>query len=446
MSRLRLHTAGGGGIPGTYGPSGGSSAIRNDAGPQTVTDPGIGTYFTTADNATIAATIAAGPANSVYVFAAGTYNRTSVMNVGLKHPTLVFLPGAIWNGNGTDFDGIDCTDGGGFNVYGGKFQNFGTTTITSWVPGGLRLRGGGGTIQDVEFTNCHAGLNIHGSNATVSRCKIHGNFRLGGNCSGTGSSNVLVEQCEIYNNNTQNFNHGGHAGGWAKFVDNQLGAGAVTFRANWVHDNAGAGVWFDYWRHTSGQVVVEENVFDDNRYWGIFYEASYGNAVIQRNALYDNAFVVPNLPNNPEAPDWFRAVQMQSSNSDGSLGYGGGVLFTRNIIDGSQRAMGMVNHDYHPSNCKENSFTYNQVILRNPAQLGGDSVQFGAQVGGADLGATKDMWATTSENTFDYNDYQVASTDTKYWKADSAAAGGIPKTWAEWQALGFDVNGSRSLI
>jgi parallel beta-helix repeat protein len=423
-----------------FGPTNGAQSVRDNAGPQTVADPGGGTLFTTADNATITSTIQNGAIGATYRFAAGTYNRTAATNVLDRNPTLIFLPGAIWNGNGGDFDGFDCTQDVGFTVKGGTFQNFGSATGANW-PSGVRLRGPG-LIEDGTFTDCHVGFAINGSNSTLRRNYCHANHRYGYAMSGT-AAGVLIELNEITNNNVAHFNVGGDAGGAGKHgvTTAGVGVGGITIRKNWYHANYGAGLWIDGWRPASGSILIEDNVCENNRNWGIFYELSYGGAIIRRNAVLNNGVAAPTDPNNPESPSWFNAVQLEVSCSDGSLGPGSGIEISRNIVDGSERAMGLLNHDSHPSDCKGVTFQNNDVWLRDPAQISGS----GGYLGGQDSQITKTLW-TESTNRFLTNSYHVASLSTAYWKWGSGAGGGSEQTWAQWQAFGHDAAGSRVAI
>ena len=70
--------------------------------------------------------------------------------------------------------------------------------------------------------------------------------------------------------------------GWEQKV---MESANVTFRNNFVHHNAGAGIWFD---SDNTGAVIEGNRIEDNGHVGIWYEIS-GDAVIRNNAVRRNA-------------------------------------------------------------------------------------------------------------------------------------------------------------
>ena len=95
-----------------------------------------------------------------------------------------------------------------------------------------------------------------------------------------GPSGVIIEKSEIAYNNTRQLSILDDAGG-TKFV----GSDGMIVRGNEVHDNYGAGLWWDgFSRHAR----VYDNVVYDNRNWGIFWELSYGGTRIHDNTLTGN--------------------------------------------------------------------------------------------------------------------------------------------------------------
>lgn len=387
-------------------------------------------------------------------FPSGTYSCTSAysLNANTEYRlqsiagyTRTASDSAVIDGGGRSINALVMSPSINVTIKGGLWQNQGNASAPGYA--GILHNGGstkgGWVVEDAIITTCAAvGLRFQGPNCTARRVYAHTNGRYGMAISENAAGDpvwtgMVVENCRIANNNTLHFNVGGDAGG-TKFLECE-----IICRNNWAHDNYGSGLWFDTSLTNS---LIEDNVCEDNRNWGIFYERSFGGTFIRRNALYDNAFGTPTDPLNPEAPDWYRAVQLLISCSDGTLGLGTGIDVSRNIIDGSTRAIGLVQHGVHPWDCRDIDFHHNQLWLRNTAQLGDDSAQFGAQVGGFDVEVPKILWTVTPPITFDYNEYHVGNLATKYWKWDSGTGGGVPKTWAQWQAYGHDPNGSVVVI
>ena len=96
----------------------------------------------------------------------------------------------------------------------------------------------------------------------------------------------------------------------------------MIVRGNEVHDNYGAGLWWDGF-NTNAQVY--DNVIYDNRNWGIFWELSYGGTKIHHNTLTDNGV-------GDGTANLFSNVQLLVSCSDGSVG---GIEIYENTIDGA---------------------------------------------------------------------------------------------------------------
>ncbi len=110
----------------------------------------------------------------------------------------------------------------------------------------------------------------------------------------------------------------------------------MIVRRNEVHDNYGAGLWWDGFNKNA---QVYDNVVYDNRNWGIFWELSYGGTKIHDNTLTNNGL-------GDGTPNWFNNVQLLVSCSDGSVG---GIEIYENTIDGAAYPLGLINHSGHPS-------------------------------------------------------------------------------------------------
>lgn len=132
------------------------------------------------------------------------------------------------------------------------------------------------TIQNCEVRlNSAAGITV-GVGAQVRNCKIHDNGQIGVTGSGR---DILIEDNQIWTNNTRGYDPGWEAGG----VKLSYGDGSVI-RRNRVYDNRGPGLWCDGdCRNTD----YDSNVVERNYGAGIYHEISY-NAVIRNNVVRHN--------------------------------------------------------------------------------------------------------------------------------------------------------------
>ena len=142
-----------------------------------------------------------------------------------------------------------------------------------------------------------------------------------------GPTGVIIEDSEIAFNNTRELSILDDAGG-TKFV----GSDGMIVRRNEVHDNYGAGLWWDGYNKNA---QVYGNVVYDNRNWGIFCELSYGGTTIHDNTLTDNGL-------GDGTANWGNNVQLLVSASDGSVG--AGIEIYDNTIDGAAYPLGLINH------------------------------------------------------------------------------------------------------
>jgi hypothetical protein len=132
------------------------------------------------------------------------------------------------------------------------------------------------TIEDCEVRlNSGAGLSV-GSGSRVRNSDVHHNGQIGIEGNGT---DIVIEHNRIWSNNSHGFDPTWEAGG-VKIAQSD----GVTFRANYVHDNDGPGLWCDI---DCRNVAYEGNLVEGNRDVGIFHEISF-NAVIRNNVVRHN--------------------------------------------------------------------------------------------------------------------------------------------------------------
>ncbi len=229
----------------------------------------------------IQAKVAAAAPGTTFILKAGTHVRQSVVPksgmtfVGERGAVLDgqnVTPYAFWPGNARPFPADVRIQGLVIERYAPPLQ-MGAVRAGGHAPGdGAR----GWVVQDNEIRyNAASGLRIaHGMRAL--RNHIHHNGQLG--VGGVGDS-VLLEGNEIAHNNTRGLDPGFEAGG-TKFVYSRW----LTARGNFVHHNAGPGLWTD---GNNIDVLYENNRVEDNTGMGIFHEISY-RAVIRNNQVRRN--------------------------------------------------------------------------------------------------------------------------------------------------------------
>jgi parallel beta-helix repeat protein len=345
---------------------------------------------------------------------------SETIETGDRFPILDLRPGAAIDGqNGafTGFDGLDPPpDEAGIILLGGLFQHFGNSSSPSWVTPIIVRRNS--AVIGTEFTNnFNAGLAVQGDNARVSRVNTHHNGRYGlvvtPACSGCpGPENVLIEDSNIAFNNTRMLPTNEAAGG-TKF---SAGTNGMIVRGNTVHDNYGAGLWWDGF-NTNARIY--DNVIYDNYNWGIFWELSYGGAKIHHNTLTGNGEGGQN--------EWLNNVQLLVSCSDGSTG---GIEIYANTIDGAAYPLALINHSAHPTRTRNVYVHDNTMTLRSTSSL----------VGATAFNGLTEIFSASANNRFEDNTYRVPNSAATYWGWN-----GQSLTWTQWQGLGHDRNGSISL-
>jgi parallel beta-helix repeat protein len=423
---MSLRMRRGGDVPGTpppppltYGPTLGAQSVRNGAGARTVVDPGGGVSFNSSSS--LQAAIDAQPLGTTFVCSVNNPVWSGSVSTGTKQPTIIFpgTPGQkVIDGNGGNFYGLGLFPGA--KVYGGKFQNFGTTA------GYGIIHNGGGLVQDVTATSCFdVGIHVTGPNVTVSHCTMfdNGHNGYGGT---TNPEGLVIEYCNVYGNNTRLMN-ACNEGGAGKIG---LQASKGLFNHNWIHDNIGFGAW---WDTSAYDWVIEENVCEGNYFAGLFWEANYGG-VIRNNYIANNgrniavstcALTFENMAN----------VRLSDDSADrvNPSGVVTPVQFTRNIVDHTASYGGQ-------SGVLILLWDHSATTLRHVANVDIFENQFWMRFAVNQRIRCEDT-ATTgypvwdSDNHFFQNDYRVPTGQTGFgfWRWDTGTGGGVTQTYTQWQ-------------
>jgi parallel beta-helix repeat protein len=343
------------------------------------------------------------------------YKLTETIWTGEKHPVLDLRSGAIIDGQNGSFIGINgegAPDGRrGTTILGGTFRHFGNAQAPLAPP---VVMNDNWLVKATEFAdNFDKGLAIQGDNARVSRVNAHHNGRYGlvvaEPCDGCpGPENVLIEDSNIAFNNTRMLPTNDDAGG-TKFTGSTNG---MIVRGNTVHDNYGAGLWWDGF-HTNARIY--NNEVYDNYNWGIFWELSYGGAKIHHNTLTGNGEGGQNA--------WLNNVQLLVSCSDGSTG---GIEIYANTIDGTAYPLALINHSAHPTRTRNVYVHDNTMTLRSTS----------SRVGAMAFDGLTEIFSASANNRFEDNTYRVPDRRGAYWGWDGKAL-----TWSQWRRFGHDNDG-----
>ena len=365
------------------------------------------------------ALIKANPPSTTFCLAQGRYLLSDTIRTGNKFPTLDLRAGAVMDGQNGSFVGIEGADAPasqpGTTILGGVFQHFGNADAPGWITAIIVQRNS--VVDGTEFRESfNAGLSIVGDNARLSDVYTHHNGRYGlyvtHPCiSCPAPKGVIIEDSEIAFNNTRELPTDGDAGG-TKF---SAGTDGMIVRGNEVHDNYGAGLWWDGFNKNA---QVYDNVVYNNRNWGIMWELSNGGAKIHHNTLFGNGI-------GDGSANWASNVQLLVSCSDGSIG---GIEIFENTIDGIAYPHGLINHSCHPTRTSGVYVHDNTITLRAPS----------TRVGAAAFSGLTELFS--ANNRFDHNTYRVPDTNAAYW-----AWNGQTLTWSQWQAFGQDVHGTLEL-
>ncbi len=185
----------------------------------------------------------------------------------------------------------------------------------------------------------------------------------------------------------------------------------VTFRNNFVHHNAGTGIWYD--SNNTGS-VVEGNRVEDNGLIGIFYEIS-SDGIIRNNTIRRNA----------------DAGVMLSVTRD--------MQIYNNTFDSNFRAITYFLNC--PSLAQSTSFDLaNNAAYDNTIIVGTRSGALAGVFSYASCTSTQVApYLNGSKNlTFSRNAYSVPSVNGWYWLWDGL------RYWGMWQSLGQDLNSTVS--
>jgi Right handed beta helix region len=253
--------------------------------------------------------------------------------------------------------------------------------------------------NEIRYVHSH-GLRVVGTTLVKSNYIHHaGNMGI----FGAGRGLVFEDNHLAYNNY---LNFGREGGAWHAGATKIVQSDGTVVRGNWSHDNIGDGWWFD---SDNINILVEGNVFERNTRFGLFYETSF-RAIVRNNEFKDNG------------------TDTKSSGAGLWISNSQNMRIHDNLFSGNEYSalsMSWVDRGtspvYGPYEVAD-VFVHDNVIRMNDGFVG---VAY----------AQPEIYS--SNNRFEANRYVVSDPDDRWWHWD-----GGPKTWKEWQSLGFDTTGS----
>jgi len=268
--------------------------------------------------------------------------------------------------------------------------------------GAIHAAGASGwVIEDNELRLNHGyGLRI-GPEMEVRDNSVHHNGQLG--IGGIGSRSLLVGN-EIAYNHTAGFNEGWEAGG-LKLVRSD----GLVIRDNWVHHNAGRGIWTDI---DVINLLVEDNLVESNSRGGIVHEISYAARIVNNVASENGLGFDPWL--------WGAQILVQNS-SDVEVS---GNVVTVSAAGGN--GITVVNQDRGSGNT--GPYVSNRVTISD------NTIRHLGEKGTSGSHSCR----ATNENVFDANTYEAPAV----WFERDRIMWCELFSWAEFQAAGFEPAGT----
>lgn len=379
-------------------------------GPQASITPPAGAVSITAGSS-IQTAINNNPAGTAFYLRAGTHSITASI-VPKTGNTFVGELGAIIDGTG--WSTADTTQAAFRSHLAGTINN---VTIRNLVIRNMPQRGvhawwqnsTGWLVEYCEIHHCLCGVSFPGAsivrNNYIHHCtgdSAGGTIPNGGYISTTGTGSVFEQNEVSYCGETQ------------KVIDH---ADNVTFRQNWFHHNTGVGIWYD---GDCINAVIEDNTIEDNGLQGVMYEISAFGTIryntIRRNG--DCAIFISNARDNDihhnNLTDNFRGIIL--------------LVNLTNVWPANSPYTGALGWDL-----RNNSVHDNNVTL-TPANLPAFPISNGSNY--VNAGDLTPYSSNTKNNTFTKNHYFHPVSDAWLYEW------GVYKTFAQWQALGHDVDGT----
>ena len=358
----------------------------------------------------IQAAVNANPSGTAFCLGTGVHDITSSITPKSGN-TFTGQPGAILDGS--DWSTADTSQAAFRSHLSGtiddvtirnlEIRNMPQRAVHAW-----HENSSGWIVEYCEIHACLCGISFP-RNAIIRHNKVHhntgdsagGTIPNGGYISTAGTGSLIEGNEFSYNGDIQ------------KVIDH---ANDITFRGNWFHHNEGPAIWYD---GDSQNGVIEYNTIEDNIGQGVFYEISaYGT--IRNNAIKRNGDCAIFISNSRDNEIYSNALEDNYR----------GIILLVNLSN--TYAPGAPYADAIGWDLRNNNVHDNDIIL-TPANVAAFPISNGTNY--VNSGSLSLYTSNAKNNNFDRNHYHHPVSDAwlYFW--------GAYKTFAEWQALGYDING-----
>jgi parallel beta-helix repeat protein len=267
------------------------------------------------------------------------------------------------------------------------------------------------TIRYVDASHNH-GIGVHtgpGTHLHHSRMAHNGQMGLRGESVDEKSgfdAPMVIEHNEIAHNREL-----GYSWGWEGGALKILKSTGTAFRNNWVHDNAGPGIWFD---SSNRATTIASNLVEDNTHMGIFYEVSYGPTKISWNTVRRNGAGQPGADG--------AGILITSSRNVEVFG---------NAVDRNERGIALRMTD-RGSGADGKFEVANVRVYNNDIRMLTGWTGLSEETG-------NDAYYTSKGNVFEDNTYRLDDKNARLFRWQR---GPQTNTWKEWRAFGHDLPGA----
>lgn len=331
---------------------------------------------------------------TTYWFPTGVFPRVRLLP---KYgDTLLGAPGAILKG---EYALAEAIGGNAPNV---TIRNLVVEEYANPVQSGAinAIAASGWKVINVDTRRNRGGGLRTGHGLLVQRTYIRSNGQIG--ICGMGDD-IIVEDSEINNNNTDNHDAGWEAGG-SKFVETNR----LMVRRCFFHHNNGPGFWTDI---NNRETTCTECVVEDNVNIGIYHEISYA-ARIFKNQVRRNGHGYP-------VWGWGAGIAVSASSDT--------EVFDNDLVDNAGGIVGIQQRRVHESGVP--------WLVQN-LWVHDNRVRFSKGYNGLLEDQNDHAIFDSRNNRFDRNAYVVPNCGDGYWAFKGAVS------FSAWRAAGHDVNGT----
>jgi hypothetical protein len=266
-------------------------------------------------------------------------------------------------------------------------------------------------IVNNEIRNNHGGGANIGNSVLFQGNYVHHNGQIG--ILSTGRQ-VVVDGNEISFNNADGYNYSWQGGG-AKFMNGSI---YCKVRNNWVHDNYGPGLWFDWGNQHN---TMEGNRTARNYGMGLFYEMSFDGTIRYNISDHDG----PDI----KGKSIWNGAGILSTNSNRVTAYANTILSSTNGLAAARDSRrGTCPYDFLPS--------YGEAFSVKDLNYHDNVVVQEAGNGSAAGFVSEDISLFSSgSDHFAQNTYKLDNSTGRFFEWQGS------KGFTQWQSAGQDTAG-----